>query len=266
MARLRRSAGRLHHRWSLPYACFSRPPGGGSVSDLFLWRGDGAGTRFIAENNLALWTGTPIELRHRFRFHDAEGTPSGSSTGSAQTLAPPSCDLALPLGTFIHATVYDPSSLPPDTGALWTLRRAHRGYCDDRRQADSVGSGVHGNVGGITSAATPSDHRHRPLARPRRRFPCTPRYHPRPSQTVTCFFLNPSGRPQSIALVLNGADSNGGHGEPLKTPLVPSLGVRHSVVEGGEGYLICRSRLPMGRPLVFVEEAGSSQHFDVFHT
>ena len=78
--------------------------------------------------------------------------------------------------------------------------------------------------------------------------------------------MNPSGRPQSIALFLNGATPNDGHGEPLQTLLVPSLGVRHCVVEGREGYLSCRSRLPMCRPLVFVEEAGSSHHFDVFHT
>ena len=268
VARLRRSAGRLRHRWSLPYACFGRPPEGGSVSDLFLWRGDGAGTRFIAENTLALLTGTPIEVRHRLSFHDAEGTLFREldwvSSDLYTTIEP--CDLALPLGTFIHATFYDPSSLPPDTGALRALGRAHRGYCDYRRRADSVWSSVHGNVGGITSAATPSDHRHRLLARPRRHFLYTPQYHLRPSQTVTFFFLNPSGRPQSIALFLNGATPNDGHGEPLQTLLVPSLGVRHCVVEGREGYLSCRSRLPMCRPLVFVEEAGSSHHFDVFHT
>ncbi|MEB3334089.1 MAG: hypothetical protein VKP70_03805 [Cyanobacteriota bacterium] len=267
-ARLRRSVGRLRHRWSLPYASFGRPPRGGSVSDLFLWRGDGGGTRFIADNTLALLTGAAVEVRHRLTFFDPEGTPFREldwfSADPYAILEPG--DLNLPLGTFIHATFYDPATLSAEGQALWALGRAHRGYCDYRRQADSVWSSVHGNVGGITSGALPSDHRHRLLARRRRRFLYTPQVHLRASQTATLFFLNPCGRPQSIALSLTGTDPDGPRGEPLHTLLVPSLGVRRCVVEGREGYLSCRSRLPMCRPLVFIEEVGNSHHFDVFHT
>lgn len=267
-ATLRRSAGRLRHRWSLPYATFAAPPSGGSVSDLFLWRGDGAGTRFVGENTLALLTGEPIEVRHRLSFFDADGIPFHAvdclSSGLYTTIEPG--DIGLPMGTFIHATFYEAESLPPQSQALLSLQRAHRGYCAYRRQDNSVWSSVHGNFGGITSGATATDHHHRLLARQRRTFLYTPQYHLRHHQTVTLFFLNPCRQAQTIAIFLNGLEAKSGNSDPLQTLRVPSLGVRSCTLEGEEGYLSCRSRLPMCRPVVFVEEAGVSHHFDVFHT
>jgi hypothetical protein len=150
--------------------------------------------------------------------------------------------------------------------ALLSLQRAHRGYCAYRRQANAVWSSVHGNVGGITSGATPADQNHRLLARRRSKFLYTPQVRLRSNQTVTLFLLNPCRQAESISIFLNSVDANTPSTEPLQTLLVPSLGVRSCVVEGGEGYLTCLSRLPMCRPLVFVEEAGVSHHFDVFHT
>lgn len=265
---LRRSAGRLRHRWSLPYATFATLPAGGSVSDLFLWRGDVAGTRFVAENTLALLTGEPIEVRHRLSIFDANGTPFREfdylSTDTYTPIEPG--DIGLSIGTFIHATFYDESSLEPKTKALLALQRAHRGYCDYRRQPNSVWSSVHGNFGGITSGAMPADHQHKLLARRRSQFLYTPQYHLRPHQTVTLFFLNPCRDTESISIFLHGRDGDTRSREPLQTLLVPSLGVRHSILQGKEGYLSCLSHLPMCRPVVFVEEAGMDHHFDVFHT
>lgn len=265
---LRRSAGRLRHRWSLPYATFASPPSGGSVSDLFLWRGDVAGTRFVAENTLALLTGEPIQVRHRLSFFDADGTPcrecDSLSTEMFTAIEPG--EIGLSLGTFIHATFYDETSLPPDGQSLRALQRAHRGYCEYKRQPDSVWSSVHGNFGGITSAARHTDHNHGLLARPRSRFLYTPQYHLRPDQTITLFFLNPCRDQEAITIFLNAGDANSPHSQPLQTLLVPSLGVRHFSLHGKEGYLSCLSRLPMCRPVVFVETAGMDHHFDVFHT
>jgi hypothetical protein len=42
--------------------------------------------------------------------------------------------------------------------------------------------------------------------------------------------------------------------------------VGRCVLHGVEGYLSFRSRLPMCRPLVFVEREDNRHHFDVFHT
>lgn len=265
---LRRSAGRLRHRWSLPYATFAGPPAGGSVSDLFLWRQEGGGTRFVAENTLALLTGDPINVKHRLTFFDADGTlfqeMDWLSSEIYTTIEPG--DLGLPLGTFIHATFYERSSLPPQTKALLGLQRAHRGYCAYRRQPTSVWSSVHGNVGGITNGATDADHHHELLARRRRKFLYTPQVHLHNSQTVRLFFLNPCRQAESISIFLNSIDATSPSADPLHTLLVPSLGVRSCILQGKDGYLTCLSRLPMCRPLVFVEEAGTSDHFDVFHT
>jgi hypothetical protein len=267
-ASLRRAAGRLRHRWSLPYATFARPPLGGSVSDLFLWRGDVAGTRFIAENTLALLTAEPIHVMHRLSFFDPEGLPAGTverhGAETYTTIEPREIDL--PLGTFVHGTFYDPSSLRPEARELLNLRRAHRGYCEYRRHADSVWSAVHGNVGGITSEARESHHRHRLLARRRVSFLYTPQVHLHPHQTATIFLLNPCREPESIVISLQAPESEPDAREPLQTLQIPSLGVRGCVVKGKDGYLSCLSRVPMCRPLVFVEEEGNTRHFDVFHT
>lgn len=265
---LRRSAGRLRHRWSLPYATLATPPSGGSVSDLFLWRGDVAGTRFVAENTLALLTGKPVVVRHRLSFFDGDGKPCREldllSSESYSAIEPD--DVGLSLGTFIHATFYDESPLLAEDRALLALQRAHRGYCEYRRQPDSVWSSVHGNVGGITSGAKGTDHRHTLLARQRSKFLYTPQFHLRPNQTVTLFFLNPCLHSESISIFLTGVDDHRPNSTYLQTLQVPSLGVRHFIIDGQEGYLSCLSRLPMCRPVVFVEEAGMGHHFDVFHT
>jgi hypothetical protein len=268
LSKVRRSAGRLRHRWSLPYASFSRLPTGGSVSDLFLWRGDIGGTRFIAENTLALLTAEPIEVIHRLTFFDAEGQPfheSESSTRDLYKTIDPG-DIGLSLGTFIHSTFYDSASLSSATRRLLNLQRAHRGYCQYRRQKDSIWSSVHGNLGGITSTADLNNHNHRLLARSRRPFLYTPQHHIRAEQTVMLFFLNPCRKDAAISIFRCHSEKETSPAEPLQTLQVPSLGVRNCEVNGQEGYVTCRSRLPMCRPLIFIQDNCNHHHFDVFHT
>jgi hypothetical protein len=268
LGKVRRSAGRIRHRWSLPYASFSRLPAGGSVSDLFLWRGDMGGTRFIAENTLALLTAEPIEVIHRLTFFNADGQPFHESetrtTDPYKTIEPD--DIGLGLGTFIHATFYDSDKLSADTRTLLELQRAHRGYCQYRRQKDSVWSSVHGNIGGITSTADRNNHSHGLLARSRRPFLYTPQYHIRAEQTVTLFFLNPCRKDAAISIFRCRSEKEARPSEPLQTLQVPSLGVRNVEVTDLEGYVTCQSKLPMCRPIIFIQDAYNHHHFDVFHT
>ena len=268
LGKVRRSAGRLRHRWSLPYASFSRLPAGGSVSDLFLWRGDIGGTRFIAENTLALLTAEPIEVIHRLTFFDAEGQffhESENRTRDLYKTIDPG-DIRLSLGTFIHSTFYDSASLSSATRSLLNLQRAHRGYCQYRRQKDSIWSSVHGNLGGITSTADLNNHNHRLLARSRRPFLYTPQHHIRAEQTVILYFLNPCRKDAAISIFRCHSEKEASPAEPLQTLQVPSLGVRNCEVSGLEGYVTCRSNLPMCRPILFIEDNRNDHHFDVFHT
>ncbi|MEB3258337.1 MAG: hypothetical protein VKN83_08480 [Cyanobacteriota bacterium] len=268
LGKVRRSAGRLRHRWSLPYASFSKLPAGGSVSDLFLWRGDIEGTRFIAENTLALLTAEPIEVIHRLTFFNVDGGPfyeyEISTRAPYKTIEPG--DIGLALGTFIHATFYDSGSLSADARKLLDLQRAHRGYCQYRRQKDSVWSSVHGNLGGITSTADRHSHSHGLLARSRRQFLYTPQYHVHAEQHVTLFFLNPCRKDVAISIFRCCSEKESGPSEALQTLHVPSLGVRSWEVTGLEGYVTCQSKLPMCRPIIFIQDAYSLHHFDVFHT
>jgi hypothetical protein len=268
LSKVRRSGGRLRYRWSLPYASFSRLPAGGSVSDLFLWRGDIGGTRFIAENTLALLTAEPIEVIHRLTFFDAEGQPfhefESSSRDLYKTIDPG--DIGLSLGTFIHSTFYNSADLNSATRGLLNLQRAHRGYCQYRRQKDSIWSSVHGNLGGITSTADLNNHNHRLLARSRRPFLYTPQHHIRAEQTVMLFFLNPCRKDAIISISRCHSEKEASQGEPLQILQAPSLGVQKFEITGLEGYVTCRSRLPMCRPIIFIQDDYNHHHFDVFHT
>jgi hypothetical protein len=142
--KIRSTADLLRVRWLLPHAIFESPSSGGSMSDLFLWRGDVAGTRFIAENTLALMTGEPIEVRHRLTFYTEDGKflqELDFLSSDTHTAIEPG-DIGLKLGTFIHSTFYDPCKLVAEQMDLLRLQRWHRGYCEYRRSEGSVWSSV----------------------------------------------------------------------------------------------------------------------------
>lgn len=255
-------------RWLLPYAIFESPSTGGSVSDLFLWRGDVAGTRFIAENTMALMTGEEIEVRHRLTFYQADGKlfrELDFLSSDPYTAIEPG-DIGLELGTFIHSTFFDTSTLEAEKRHLLRLQRWHRGYCEYRRSEESIWSSLHGNFGGITSGADANDHRHRLLARPRVQFLYTPQYRFKSKQKATLYFLNPCQTKQSFEVFLNSKEKSGVQNMQIDTLLVPPLGVSKSSIDGKDGYITCRSRLPICRPILFVEEEGHKHHFDAFHT
>jgi hypothetical protein len=242
---------------------------GGSVSDHFLWRGDVAGTRFVAENALALLTAEPIEVLHRLTIYDENGKlfrEFNYDSSEPYAVIEPGGSGPL-IGTFIHSTFYDTTKLNPDQKLLLDLQRWHRGYCEYRRRPDSVWSSVHGNFGGITSEAKANNRYHRLLARARGTFLYTPQYLLRNTQTVTAYFLNSCPNDQTIEVFFTpkGADCNE-HSELVATLKVPPLGVRQMSVSKKEGYITCRSRMPVCRPLIFAEEEGMDHHFDVFHT
>jgi hypothetical protein len=266
--KIRSTADLLRVRWLLPHAIFEKPSPGGSMSDLFLWRGDVAGTRFIAENTLALMTAEPIEVRHRLTFYTEDGKffqELDYLSSDTYTAIEPG-NIGLKLGTFIHSTFYDPSKLEAEQRYLLRLQRWHRGYCEYRRSEGSVWCCVHGNFGGVTSGSNADDHRHRLLARPRVKFLYAPQYLLRPGQKVTAYFLNPCCRNQTYEIFFNPKGVKSGLNHQAYALDVPPLGARMTSIINQEGYITCRSRLPICRPIMFVEEEGQTHHFDVFHT
>lgn len=274
MNRLRATLGRVLHRATLPYASLAAVPAGASVSDLFLLRADGAGCRFVAENTLALLTGKPVEVLHRLRIFDADGSPLRTierlSRSCFTTIdlddvpAEPGASL-LELGTFVHSTHYDLGELDADGAELLSLQRLHRGYCQYRRTPQSVWSSVHGNFGGVISEADPGRTGQRLLARRRAPFLYTPQYRFRAGEPASLFFLNACAGPERVE-ILRAPELEDEPPRLLERVVVPSLGVRRVRLAGHGGYLSFRSRLPMCRPIVFLEPIDQPQHFDVFHT
>jgi hypothetical protein len=273
--RVRAAISRIRFRAYLPHTTFPRVLAQGvSLSDQFLYRGDIAANRFVAENALALLLGQPVEVTHRLFFFDPQGRPLAERTYRSsryfesllidQIASEPAPEFA----TFLHATSYAEDSLPEAerlSGALRSLQRLHRGYCLYQRTSESVFAAVHGNFGGIVTDGARSPARHRLLARHRDHFLYTPQHRFHGGERVCLYVMNSCPSTETVEVIRPGV----GAGDPPQrhaSLVVPSMGVGRCVLEGVEGYLSVRSRLPMCRPLMFVEHGDNPCHFDVFHT
>jgi hypothetical protein len=273
--RLRAAISRVRFRAYLPHTTFPHALAKGvSLSDQFLYRGDIAANRFVAENALALMLGQPVEVTHRLFFFDPQGRPLAEQTFTSSRyfesipIDPIASNPPTQFATFLHATTYAEAALPEEerrTGFLRSLQRLHRGYCLYQRTPDSVFSAVHGNFGGIVTDAARSPARHQLLARHRDHFLYTPQHHFSRAERVSLYLMNSCPSTETVE-VIRPADGVEGEARPHASLQVPSMGVGRCVLEGVEGYLSFRSRLPMCRPLVFVENGDNPCHFDVFHT
>ncbi len=266
---LRTTLGRIVHRSSLPYTSLPLLPSGASLSDQFLYRGDLAGHRFVAENTLALLSGEPVPVTHTLTFFDADGRflahqdHASTRLFAAIDVGDPGAELA----SYIHTSRYAPEvlrELAARRPELGNLRRLHRGYALYRRTEHSVYAAVHGNVGGIRLAGDGRTGRTRHLARRRRTFLYTPQHRFAERERVMLCFINPCTSQETITLF-------GGEGRVETPPVLaelslPPRGTRCFRIQGFAGYLSLRSRLPMCRPLVFIEDPAHPDHLDVFHT
>jgi len=271
---LRSTLGRIVHRSSLPYTSLPLRPGSASFSDQFLYRGDLAGHRFVAENSLALLSGEDVPMTHRLSFYDSDGRflshqdHPGSGLFSAIDVADPGADLA----SYIHTSLYTPevlATLAARRPELTRLRRLHRGYALYRRTPRSVYTAVHGNVGGMRLAGDGRGGRTRHLARRRGWFLYTPQYSFSPQQTLSLYLLNPCRQQERISVQRGTPQAaTAGTAEPqlLAELQLPGRGLRCCRLSGISGYLTLRSRLPMCRPLIFIETEDQPDHLDVFHT
>lgn len=271
---LRSTLGRLIHRGSLPYTSLPLRPGAASFSDQFLYRGDLAGHRFVAENTLALLSGETVPMTHRLSFFDPEGAFLGhqDTTSSRLFTAIEVDDPGTELASYIHTSHYAPGILDAFAARhphLAKLRRLHRGYALYRRTERSVYAAVHGNVGGIRLAGQGRSGRTRHLARRRGWFLYTPQIRLAAHQRVSLYLLNPCPQPEPIT-ILQATPPQPSHSatEPpvLSCLTLPGRGLRCCRLEGLTGYVTLRSRLPMCRPLIFIEDDRHPHHVDVFHT
>jgi hypothetical protein len=268
---LKAAVNRVRFRSYLPHTTFPRSLAKDvSISDQFLYRGDIAANRFVAENALALLLGQPVEVIHRLIFFDPQGGHLADRiiTSSRYFESIPIDPIDAEYATFLHATTYADSSLPPEgprSGTLRCLQRLHRGYSLYQKTPDSVFAAVHGNFGGIVTDASHSPVRHQLLARHRSPFLYTPQHRFVASDQVWLYFMNSCPSTENVEVIMPGTGADP-QAQTHSSLTIPSLGVRRCVLTGLDGYVSLRSRLPMCRPLVFVEKAGNPQHFDVFHT
>jgi hypothetical protein len=269
--RLKASVSRIHFRAYLPHTTFPRRLAKGvTISDQFLYRGDIVANRFVAENALALLLAQPVEVTHRLIFFDPEGrhlinqTHTSSNYFASISIDPIGAEYA----TFLHTTTYADSCLPEEellSGSSRSLQRLHRGYSLYQRTADSVFAAVHGNFGGIVTDESRFPARQQLLARHRSPFLYTPQHRFAMEDRVWLYVMNSCPSTETVEIVLPATEQEP---EPRihDRLTIPPLGVGRCVLSAVGGYLSFRSRLPMCRPLVFVEKAGNPHHFDVFHT
>jgi len=271
---LKRVLGRIVHRSSLPYTSLPLRPGRASFSDQFLYRGDLAGHRFVGENTLALLSGETVPMTHRLSFFDPEGRFLGhqDTTSSRLFTAIDVVDPGAQLASYIHSSHYAPDILRAFSerhAGLADLQRLHRGYALYRRTERSVYAAVHGNVGGLRLAGQGRTGRTRHLARRRGWFLYTPQIRLAADQKVSLYLLNPCLQRETITVMHATPPENTlpSAGLPVLSQLsLPARGLRCCRLEGINGYVTLRSRLPMCRPLIFIEPDGHPDHFDVFHT
>jgi hypothetical protein len=263
---MKAALGRIRYRAYLPYTTLPISFAEGvSISDQFLYRGDIAANRFVAENTLALLLGEPLEVTHRLIFFDADGShlceQSHLTSSYFDTIQIEPIGFAY--ASYVHTTSYAKSSLLVEE--LRSLQRHHRGYSLYKRTSDSVFAAVHGNFGGIATDGSRTLARHQLLARHRSPFLYTPQHRFNKGDSVWLYLMNSCSTRETVEVIL---PATGQEPEPrIHTSLtIPSLGVGRCVLDGVEGYLSFRSRLPMCRPLVFVEREDNRHHFDVFHT
>jgi hypothetical protein len=275
IGRLRAAISRVRFRAYLPHTTVPQVLAKGvSLSDQFLYRGDIAANRFVAENAVALLLGQPVEVTHRLFFFDPQGRPLAERTFrscryfESLLIDPIASEPAPEFATFIHTTSYAEDTLPEAerlSGSLRSLQRLHRGYCLYQRTPDSVFAAVHGNFGSIVTDGARSPARHQLLARHRDHFLYTPQHRFHGGERVCLYVMNSCPSTETVE-VIRPAEGEGGQPRRHASLVIPSMGVGRCVLEGVEGYLSFRSRLPMCRPLVFVENGANPCHFDVFHT
>jgi hypothetical protein len=235
------------------------------VSDFFAFRTERYETIFIAENNLALLVGQPIECRHIFHFFDSFGNPCGVFKVSSENFhyklsINDQIIRDVKFGSFTHHVQYSDETISQYGELLTDISFQHRGYTGFRMALESGFSYVHGNFGGMY---VDCHRRIRSLARLRGKHTYTPQFTIKPNYSYDFIFSNPTRRNTCIKFLL----TNDNFTKVLSEECLNPHGTYKFTLNESNIQNDCNisweTNLPVGRCLVF---ENNGKYFDVFHS
>jgi len=236
------------------------------ISDIFIFRFDGFDTEFIAENSLALLTGSKILCDHLLLFFDEQGhflkserlpTDLYHKKISIKTLL----DIEkVKLGSFVHFVRYSDEILKEYSSILKETTFQHRGYTGFKLNDSLAYSYVHGNYGGIYKK-----HQNNifSVSRIRQKFVYTPQVKLKPGFKYEFFFVSPNKK--NIILDFYKVKNNKkDHIKTFKLKFLEICSLVLSFDDNSEVYNVSwESHLPVGRCIIFENNMHTN---NVFHS
>lgn len=235
------------------------------ISDLFTFILDDYETIFIAENNLALLVGMPVDCNHIFHFFDSNGNPISTFETKSQhfhfkLLINEQITGGSKFGSFTHHVQYSNIITNQYEKFLTGLSFQHRGYTGYRKDLNSGFSYVHGNFGGMYIS---KNNKIKSLARNRGKHTYTPQLIIKPSHKYEFIFSNPTRKDSNIKFFLIGHNDV----KMLKEISLASHASFKFTLDdfevSYESNISWETNLPISRCITFEH---IDKYFDVFHS
>ena len=229
-------------------------------SDFFIYSSQCEENLFIAENTYALMKGNPIKVKHSFKFYSNTGkifkTLDVSTNEFFSTIKLPKLKSDFIYSSFTHHVFPEKK----DSEMKNTILN-HRGYMIFKKKVDSIGSVLHGNLGGMECRSYSSAARKRNAF-----FRFTPVYKFEKENKYHLVFNNPTNR--KIKITIQKYCQNGNYevtnNEDHK--IIPKFGCDFYELSNYTGRISFISQLPVCRAFVIKNPDIKSSNFDVFHS
>ena len=204
-----------------------------------------------------------ISVIHKFHFFDNNGTKVGdfqlNDSNLYSTIKLPKFDSnKYKYLSFVHKTILlnkKEYNFPFKN----KLSFQHRGYSIIKKFPNSLGSLVHGNLGGIdVSKKIVCKARIRSL-----KHIYTPVYNFKDSLKYDLFFNNPTSKELKIKILKNSFSTNENTNLTIN---IPPLGNNFCQINNYKGIISFESYLPVCRALIITDPEGCSNNYDVFHS
>jgi hypothetical protein len=235
------------------------------ISDLFTYILGDYETIFIAENNLALLVGMPVDCSHIFHFFDNNGIfirtyETNSQQFHFKLMINEKITGGSKFGSFTHHVKYSNIFINKYEKLLTNTSFQHRGYTGYRKDLNNGFSYVHGNFGGMYIS---KNNTIKSLARNRGKHTYTPQLIIKPSHRYEFIFVNPTSKDSNIKFFLIEQNDVKALKEICLTShasfkfTLDDFEVRH------ESNISWETNLPIARCITFEH---IDKFFDVFHS
>lgn len=242
-----------------PFSIRSKIFPGEQYSDFFIYSSTFEENIFVAENIFAILRNKPTEIKHIFSFFSNDGNHlynyEENSSDFTSTVKLPKLNIKSKYCSFTHHTIPTKSDLNN-----YHLIPQHRGYTIFKKRSNSLGTILHGNIGGI------ENHKFKTAARKRNKlFRYTPAYKFKKNDKYHLIFNNPTNKSISISINKSSFSKKMIYSN-LATLNIPKFGCDFYELKDFEGQLAFISKLPVCRAIVIKNPEINATNFDAFHT